>query len=974
MISLLLFLHVSLIAQDRVFLSVDAKIAGVSEVRYRGGLNSIGFWKSPDDVITWTTTIEEGGNYHIGLVVGCHPGNEGSEIEIRLGQERTAVVVPETGSWHNYETVWSSPIEVSAGLVTISLQAKNITKSAVGDLRSLLLSKEGPIGHEQSLPSDFESLDSTAQIEALIAAMTLSEKVEFCHGRRIALPSQINAPAFSGIERFGIPPMACGDGPRGIKYGEVAFPVGPGQSASWDVDLMHRVGAAVGESAKSWDIFVLLGPAFNILRDPLGGRWFEYYSEDPFLSGALAAPMVQGIQSTGVAACIKHFVCNNREDNREMYNSIVDERALREIYLPAFRMGVEAGAMTLMTGANWLNGSPISDNKHVMRDILKDEWGFQGFTMTDWCGTKSLGPAIVAGLDVSMPHGGRSSDFFGKDLLTAVKRGDVSESELDDRVRRVLRVHAFTGLLDGTASKDFSIDLPAHLALARSAAEDSMVLLKNESNILPLDRSATQRVLLLGPNLEQAFCRAGDGGSSSLQRATQHEISALEGIRNAAGQQVELDVFAMSDLLQSDFKVVEGDVLKGLIQARYYKDTDHWHARLDRKSFTLEERVPKIDFMWEMRSPDMDILGTDRFAAIYEGEFLPPVSGTYTFRVTADDDAYLMVEGNMMMRSSNQESYVIVDLLAGESVSFELGMYEREGDASVRFEYALPMDEHTFAKSMQELDRRAQQSDAVVFVGGVNHGYETEGRDRSHMDFPQLQTRLIKALGQMNSQTVVVLYNGAPFIVEPWLASAAAVLEAWYPGVEGGNAIGRILFGDVNPSGKLPFTWPNSLEETPAHAVGSQTRDRIDYKEGIYVGYRYYDQQQLKPEFPFGYGMSYTTFSYDKISIQKSGDSQYPLTAAVTLTNTGKVAGREVVQVYVSDVDSSVDQPVKELAGFTKIGLKPGESKTVEVPLHWTAFQFFDVAADCWQLEHGEFIIRSGGASDSLPVERSIKL
>ncbi len=828
--------------------------------------------------------------------------------------------------------------------------------------------------HGEALPSNWKSLDSAARIEAVIDAMTVAEKVEFCHGQRIDLPKMKTAPAFAGVERLGIPPMACGDGPRGIKYSEVAFPVGPGQSASWDADLMRRLGTAVGDSARAWDIRVLLGPAFNILRDPIGGRWFEYYSEDPFLSGAMAAPMVRGIQSTGVAACIKHFVCNNREDNREQYNSVVDERTLREIYLPAFRMGVEAGAMTLMTGANWLNGSGISDNRHVMRDILKDEWNFQGFTMTDWCATKSLDAAIAAGLDVSMPHGGRRSDFFGKDLLAAVEAGRIPESELDDRVRRVLRVHAFTGLLDGTAPKDFEVDLPAHLALARSAAEASMVLLKNERSALPLDRKTIRHVLVLGPNLEQAFCRAGDGGSSSLQRAAPHEITALQGIRNAAGPEVELDVFPMGDLLQSDFKVVEGGVLQGAIQARYYKDTDHWHARLARQSFVAEEHVPRIDFMWEMRSPDMEKLGTDRFAAIYTGTFLPPVSGTYTFRVTADDDAYLRVDGNQLMHSSSKEGRVTADLRAGTPVSFEIGMCERDGDASVRFEYALPMDDQAFAATLKKLEIRARQNDAVIFVGGVNHGVETEGRDRRNIDFPQLQTRLIQALGQMNPRTVVVLYNGAPFLVGPWLDSAAAVLEAWYPGVEGGNAIGRILFGDVNPSGRLPFTWPNSLEETPAHALGTQTRDRIDYKEGIYVGYRYYDRQQLKPQFPFGFGLSYTSFEYEALSVKTSADAEYPVTATVTLKNTGDGTGKEVVQVYVSDLESSLDQPVKELAGFLKVDLKPGESKTVDIPLHWTAFQFFDPVSSHWKLEPGAFKIIAARSATEPQKETLIKL
>ena len=664
----------------------------------------------------------------------------------------------------------------------------------------------------------------------------------------------------------------------------------------------------------------------------------------------------------------KHFACNNREENRNLYISMVDERTLREIYLPAFKQGVEAGSWTMMVGANALNDFPLSDNFHLLREILKNEWGFNGFIMTDWNMTKSMDAAIKAGLDVSMPGPGRASPFFGSDLLAAIKSGKIPESEVNDRVRRVLRVDAWTGRLDGTWKDDYKTDPAAERRIALQVAEEGMVLLKNEKNALPLNPEKTRKILVLGPNAEKEFCKGSEGGGSSCV-PTEDEVTALAGIRAAAGTKTVVETVSMKELLQGDFQPLEPSNMKdGGFEAYYFKGAVS--KRIKNQQALIHEKVPNVDFMWEMRSPNPEKLGVDNFGARFVGTFIPPVGGTYAFRIMADENASMTLNKAPILVASKPGEPGIgrADLVKGVPVELEITYNERQGDASIRLDYAPPMEETVFAAAMKRLQEKASSADAVVFVGGLDHSQESEGRDRTHIHFPEIQSRLINAISKMNPRTVVVLYQGTPLELGPWIKSPAAVLSAWYPGAEGGNAIGRILFGKVNPSGKLPFTWPNNLEETPAHAVGTQDFDKIEFKEGIFVGYRYYDKAKLIPQFAFGHGLSYTTFSYEKLEAKPTGSANSPMTAYVTLKNTGTCTGKEVVQVYASDVESPVEQVAKELAGFAKVELKPGESRTVEIPLNKLAFEYYDVKAKKWARD-AKFVIRAGGGSDELPLK-----
>lgn len=808
---------------------------------------------------------------------------------------------------------------------------------------------------------DFSAASIESKVEKIFDRMTLEEKVRLCVGN--------GDMELGGVPRLGVPGMKCSDGPRGPHVdGMTAFPAGPGQSAAWNPALMERMGRVWAMEARSGKVNILLGPGINILRDPLCGRWFEYFSEDPYLAGALTVPVVKGTQANGVAVCLKHFAANNREDNRNEYMSNIDERTLQEIYLPAFRMGVEAGALAVMTAANGVNGDYASDSHHLLGDILKGEWGFDGLVMTDWLGTRSCEKAALAGLDVSMPGTNDEQKYlkhlFGGVLLKAVQDGKVPVECVEDKAKRILRVEARLGLLDRTSKKGGEVNTKEHHDLAREMAEESMVLLKNTPPLLPLDRKTVKSVLVLGPNADRRFCLPGLGGSSWM--ASPYEITALAGIRKAAGEAVDVEYLDVSELM--GFRPITAkDLAPGEsgFKASYFKQGG--------KDPALSRSEEKIDFQWEMRSPDVNLLGTDHFRATFSGRLLPKATGFYTLRISANDEAGIFTDpaGGAPLAVCDSENSATAEVFmeAGKPFFIRVDYREGEGDAFCRLEWAPPASGDSAA--LAKVTARAKAAGAVVFVGGLDHGVDTEGRDRPNLAFPTAQTRLILELAKANPRLAVVLINGSPLELGKWIGRVPAVLEAWYGGMEAGTAIGKILFGDVNPSGKLPFTWPNTLAESPAHAVGKQDRARIDYKEGLLLGYRYYDMKKLTPQFPFGFGLSYTTFAYEKLAVAPGTDPKFPFVAQVTLRNTGKTFGKEIAQVYAQDSASAVEQPVKELAGFAKVELAPGEAKAVSIPLYWTAFQYYDPAKKSWVADPGSFVILAGASATDLKLQQT---
>jgi len=803
------------------------------------------------------------------------------------------------------------------------------------------------------------------KISDIINKMTLEEKVWMCVGGG---PS-----SFKGVERLGIPDVNCTDGPRGphrIEGGTTAFPTGVAFASTWNPDLIYMAGVVMGKETRAINAGVLLGPGINILRDPLGGRFFEYYSEDPYLNSKLTASIVKGIQSQKVSACIKHYVCNNRENNRNEYMAMVDERSLREIYLPAFKAGVDAGAMTVMTSANGVNDDFVSDNAYLLNNILKQEWGFKGMVITDWLNTRSTEKAAFAGLDVGMPY--NESSLFGKPLIAAVKEGRVPESIVDDKVRRILRVYAFIGILDNIPlSEGSEINTKAHQNIALKIAEESMVLLKNDNNILPLDRKKIKKIVVLGPNANQRFCLIGLGGSSWMEST--YEVTALEGIRKAAGKNVKVE-YVSTDAI-SAFKPItaenmtEQNGVKGFL-AQYYNDGD--------KKPQVTRMENSINFVWEMRSPDLDKINTDYFNAKFSGWVIPPVTGLYTLRITADNMGWLGEAAPMAIADidkGNVSATSIAYMEAGKPFRILVNYHEKTGDAFCRLEWSLPKKPEMMIKAMETIDKAVSSADVVVFVGGIDYNLDSEGRDRTDINFPPQQEELIKHAVEKNPNTIVTLINGSPLNINGWFDKVPAFIEAWYPGMEGGTALGNILFGDVNPSGRLPFTWPLKIETVPMHAIKSQNWNRVDYVEGVFVGYRYFETWNKKVLFPFGYGLSYSLFDYKDLNLStqeiKAGDS---IIVTANITNKSNRKGIETVQLYIHDERASVARPVRELKGFARIELYPNETKSVRFTIDKSSLAFYDILTKSWKAEPGVFEVQIGSSAHDIKLKKNFKL
>lgn len=809
-----------------------------------------------------------------------------------------------------------------------------------------------------------EVKDDSLKIERLLSNMSLEEKVSLCSGGKPALNG------FRGIPRLKIPAVGCADGPRGVALnGTTAFPCGVLFGATWNPELIEKAGKVMGEEARAFRRGVLLGPGVNIQRDPLGGRFFEYYTEDPYLNASIAVGMIKGVQSEGVAACAKHFACNNRENNRTFYMSIVDDRTLNEIYFPAFKAAVQqADVATIMTSANGINYEYVSDSRKMLTDILKNKWGFKGFVMTDWCQTRSVEKAAFAGLDVSMPGGNDCG--FGNALLKSVKEGKVSINDIDDKAKRILGVYDRIGILDGyDIQKGARINTKEHQTIAKEVAENGMVLLKNKKKVLPLDRNKIKNVLITGPNADKRFCLGLLGGSSGVESS--YEISVLKGIKDLIGDQ-KVTYISSDDL--GEFRVIPEQLLKPINGIRGFNGRYYVKGKNDP---VLTRTDKGIDFMWKQGSPDKNIDVKDFREARYDAEIMPPVDGKYVFRFTVSggnaiayndewDGAPIAI---INPKKGTGETTADIDMKRG--IPYHLCViYTKDiGDTGIKIEWETPQSSGT-KEQLAKIDKAAKKADAVIYVGGSDHSLDTEERDRVSMTFPTIQENLINRLAKINKNMNVVLINGSPLEIGGWLSHVKSVLEAWYPGMEGGTAVADILFGKVNPSGKLPFTWPKKLEDVPCHKLGFQDNDYILYNDKLMVGYRYYDTKNVEPQFPFGYGLSYSNFVYSDLKVKKEGENE--VSGSVKLKNAGKRDGYETVQVYVKPVDPAIDRPVHELKYFKKVFVKAGESVTVDFVLKKDAFSYYDVHKGDWTVDKCNYEIEIGKNSReivaSIPV------
>jgi beta-glucosidase len=801
--------------------------------------------------------------------------------------------------------------------------------------------------------------EAEKRADALLAKMTLDEKLTLVGG--------INDFYTQAIPRLGIPQFRMSDGPLGVHdYGPTtAYPAPIALAASWDVDLAWRVGESMGKDARARGVHFILAPGLNIYRAPMNGRNFEYLGEDPYLTSRFAVALIEGIQSQGVIATAKHFVANNQEYGRMDHSSDVDERTLREIYLPAFEAAVKAAHVgAIMDAYNLVNGVYMTENSLLNNDIVKKEWGFDGILMSDWGATHDGVAAANGGLDLEMP----SAQFMNKQtLLPAIKRGDVTVSTIADKVRRILRTAFEFGFFDREQT-DLSIPLYSQSGreLALEEARSGMVLLKNENGILPLDKQKIKSVAVLGPD---AYPAVIGGGGSSLSTPFS-SMSYLVGMSDYLDKSVrvdyvveELPLDSIVDSTQFVTAVGGGRGLKG-----EYFNNDSLEG-----SPALVRTDEKVNFRWGEGSY-VDNGPVDHFSVRWTGFFVPEATDDYKFYVSADDGVRLYIDEERVIDDWQRHGETLDTaskyLTAGQPYKIRLEYFENTGTATARFGVA------SATRALGETTKKVvEKADAVVVCMGFDPTTEGEGSDRTFR-LPGGQDSFIEQVAALNKNVIVVLTAGGNVGMTGWIEKVPGLIHAWYPGEEGGTALAQILLGDVNPSGKLPASFERRWEDSAAFGSYYPKEDKkIEYKEGIFLGYRHFDRSTVKPRFPFGFGLSYSRFQYSDLTVAPaSSDLTAPVAVSFTVRNVGPREGAEVAEVYVGDSHSSVPRPVKELKGFAKVNLKPGESKRVSVKLDARSFSFFDVNRHDWNAEPGDFNILIGSSSAKIELQGKFTL
>lgn len=739
---------------------------------------------------------------------------------------------------------------LSAALVLVVASCKKDGDAVEADSGTIAANYEGtPMSDEYD-----------AEIDKIVSQMTLEEKIGLLHGYSMFTNK--------GIERLGVPEVHMADGPLGVRE-EISrnswapagntddfatyYPAGGGLSATWNPEMAHTFGKSIGEEARARDKDVLLAPAFNIIRTPLGGRTYEYMTEDPFLNKTLVVPYVTGVQQNDVAVCIKHYAVNNQETNRGTVDVLTDDRTLREIYLPAFHDAIVKGhAYTVMGAYNKFRGDYLCENPYMLQNILRDEWGFKGIVISDWAAVHSTKKALEAGTDLEMgtPTASFDDHFFANPLLKAVKDGSVSEAEVDKHAKRILKllynVKAM-GKKDGRAKGSISTD--AHYKDAYNIASESVVLLKNTENLLPLNTSDLKSVAIIGANATQKHAQGGFGAGVK----TKHEVTPLDALKAKLPKSVAINY------------------------AEGYK--------------TLFKPKKEMKF----------------------GEVTQEVKETVT-----DLDPKLVAEAVAA----------------------------------------------------------AKKSDVAVLFVGANRDYETEASDRTDLSLPFGQEKLIAAVKAANPKTIVVFVAGAPYDINNVVAQNSAIVWGWYNGSEAGNAIVDVLLGKVNPSGKLPWTMPKKIEDSPAHATKSFPGGAtVEYKEGILVGYRWFDTKNIAPLYPFGYGLSYSTFEFANAKADKKEyNNDAIITVTVDVKNTGKVDGKEVVQLYAAKTGSKVERAAQELKGYIKVLVKAGSSTKATITVPVKELAYYDNATKKWTVEPGAYTFKLGNSSRDIKQEVTVNV
>jgi len=847
-----------------------------------------------------------------------------------------------------------------------SLAIPIISRQRLTFFASLLFAVVPPAGSWAALaaPSPYQDVRAPLErrVEDLFSRLTLEEKLALLGGTGFTTQP---------IPRLGLPGMAMADAGQGVRGGQdstlgpaTAFPAGVLMAATWDTNLVGQIGQAIGEEArnKGTGVQVELGPAVNIHRSPLGGRNAEYFSEDPYLAARLAVGYIQGMQRTGVAACVKHFAGNNQETDRFTVNEDISERALREIYLPAFEAAVKEGKVwSVMSAYNQINGAHCSANSHLLTEVLKRDWRFDGVVMSDWGGVHETA-VVQAGNDLEMPTGEHMSV---PKLKAALARGSITQAAVDDSVRRILRTAIRTSLLNGPISrKPEKVNSAEHDRLAYQAATEGIVLLKNEGGLLPLDRNRIKTIALIGePARHLQIDALGSPGVQPLKK-----VELMDGIKAEAGGAINVRYASA----RTDGEPVTGAVVTppndpnahGFL-AEYY---DNCNLEGRPAVVRLEDEINILD----ASSPAPGISG-ERYGVRWSGKLAAPTSGNYTFSFRGDDGFRVWLDGKLVINAWERRAAHTVQgqarLTVGKSYDLRAEFFQDGGDCVAQLNWQ-PPGKKPYAEALA-----AAKAADVAIVCVSTRRMEGEGSDRPSMDLPGEQAALIRAVSAVNPKTVVVLNTGTPVTMKDWLAQTPAVLEAWFPGQAGGSALAAVLFGAVNPSGKLPDTFAvDRADYADEPNFGAKNND-VKYAEGIYVGYRHFDQSGIQPLFPFGYGLSYTTFRYDRLKLSRASmAADGSVAVSLKVKNTGKRAGEEVVQLYVRAMQPAIERPLRELKGFAKLALQTGETKTVQFRLTPRDLAYYDEEGRQWKADAGQYQIEIGASSRDLRLAAPVQL
>ncbi|HEY0789535.1 MAG TPA: glycoside hydrolase family 3 C-terminal domain-containing protein [Chthoniobacterales bacterium] len=864
-----------------------------------------------------------------------------------------------------------------------------LKKAALIGLLTCTWNVRGEQGPAVGMPSNVEN-----RVNTILSQLTLAQKLSYIGGTGFFDLKPIPQVAhFPGSLNPQIYQTDAGLGVR-RNHPSVRFPSGLTLAATWNPTLAYDQGVGMGEDTRARGYFAIEGPGMDFYRVPLGGRNFEYLTgEDPFLGGQLAPQEVLGIQSQGVWASAKHYVCNDEEENRTNVNILVDERVLREIYLPPFETSVKVGhAATVMGAYNQVNGDWCCESQFLLEKVLKGDWGFPGILVSDYDAIHNGVKAAVAGCDVDLPSGSFMNATTLGDVIGA---GLLPVSTIDDKVRRILHGVISFGFLD-RQQLDPTIpqDNPYSEAVATQIAREGIVLLKNEGDLLPLS-SGIRSIAVIGDYVKAA----PPTGFGSSYVTPINWVSELDGIRSEApAENTQVDYLSSCSLNPEEtlWENVDkqGEIVQGL-QGEYFASNDlsglPAATRTDiRLNFEWTTAVSPVEGTIPIAEipPAIPAANQASFSVRWTGQIRPAISGDQVFKLRADGGLRLFVNGQKLIDTFNKPplppvGYGPTPALSGK-INLQAGRtyavvieYRRVGGFFNFFEEGGLQGIQASWASLQAPPDLAKY-DAVVVSGGLSEEYEGEGLDRE-FQLPEFQDELIQNLSRVNPHTIVVLHGGGNFDSLSWINQVGAYLHTFYPGQNGGQALAEILFGDVNPSGRLPVTFERRIQDNPAYATFpkpvNQKPTEIAYSEGLYVGYRGYEKGHIAPLYPFGYGLSYTTFEFSGLQVKPvEFDGTTPVTVTFTVTNTGQRAGAEVAQLYVGQKNPSIDRPIKELKGFDKVYLQPGESKTVSLTLHQRSVAYWDKNAQKWVAPPGTYNVLVGDSSQDIKLSGTFSL